>query len=507
MGYSLGIDLSTQSLSICVYDIEQLKIIYELSAPYIILEEIQNSKMDVNTLLIPQNEGQAEQDPYIFLVALDHIFENLAKQIDISKIVVIQISAQQHGHVYLNQQFSSMVQKLHPSKTLWGNLKECFSYQGAPIWRSTDTKKEVLALRNSVGGKKEIIDITGSNSPLRFTGAIIKKIVSTDLEAYKNTHQIQLLNTFLAAILSGNYNPDVDWGNASGTSLMNYEEKTWSDILMNEVSTDVSQKLGKLSSPLSKAGNIQEYFITRYGFSKECVVGIGTGDNPATKVLAEGDLLSLGTSFVYMLNINKTQRDYTGTSNAMYDGLGDPFMILCRTNGAMVWDKLRAIYQKDLNDSYKGLLAQKGQYPLKIWQIENESVPLSVKIPFTQENNLEEEYKGIVLSSLGLLALYTEKLGMSSKLLSVTGGATRDLEIVQIIANLWNMPVSILPTVGAALGAALMGGIMIDNNFPLDLIRTNMSTQIIQPEYSEQNNIINYKKELQLAISQYLIGK
>ena len=73
MGYSLGIDLSTQSVSICVYDIKLLKIVFELSVPYTSLEEMKNSKMNSHTLLIPKNEGQAEQDPYIFLVALDYI--------------------------------------------------------------------------------------------------------------------------------------------------------------------------------------------------------------------------------------------------------------------------------------------------------------------------------------------------------------------------------------------------------------------------------------------------
>ncbi len=504
MGYSLGIDLSTQSVSICVYDIKLLKIVFELSVPYTSLEEMKNSKMNSHTLLIPKNEGQAEQDPYIFLVALDYIFKKLAQNVDMSKILVIQISAQQHGHVYLNQEFSSAVQNLDSSKTLWKNLEPCFSYQGAPIWRSADTKKEASILRDSVGGKKEMITITGSDSPLRFTGAIVKKIADTVSDSYKNTHQIQLLNTFLAAIFSGNNNPDVDWGNAAGTSLMDYQKKTWSDILMNQISSDTPQKFGKLSSPLSKAGNIQEYFVTKYGFSRTCIVGIGTGDNPATKVLADGDLLSLGTSFVYMLNINNTQRDYTGTSNAMYDGLGNAFMIICRTNGALVWDKLRDTYQKNLNDSHQGLINQKGKYPLKIWQIENESVPLSTKIPCTQKNNFEKEYKGIVLSNLGLLALYTEELGVQSKSLSVTGGATKDMEIVQIIANLWNTPVSVLPTIGAALGAALMGGIMLDQDFPLDTVRKNLSIKLIQPENSEQDNITKYKKELKLGISNYL---
>ena len=507
MGYSLGIDLSTQSVSICIYDIEQLKIIFELSIPYTNLEEMKDSKMDSQTLLIPQNEGQAEQDPYIFLVALDCIFKKLAQNIDMSKILVIQISAQQHGHVYLNQQFSSDVQNLDSSKSLWENLEPCFSYQGAPIWRSADTKKEATILRDSVGGKKEMIALTGSDSPLRFTGAVVKKIADNVSNSYKNTHQIQLLNTFLAAIFSGNNNPDVDWGNAAGMSLMDYQKKTWSDTLINQISSDTLQKFGKLSSPLSAAGNIQEYFITKYGFSKKCIIGIGTGDNPATKVLAEGDLLSLGTSFVYMLNIDNTQRDYTGTSNAMYDGLGNAFMILCRTNGALVWDKIRDIYQKDLSDSHQGLIKQKGKYPLKIWQIENESVPLSTKTPLTQEDNFEKEFKGIVLSNLGLLALYTEEIGVQSKSLSVTGGATKDIEIVQIIANLWNTPVSVLPTIGAALGAALMGGIMLDRDFPLDIVRKNLSIKLVQPESSEQDNITKYKKELKLEISRYLTGE
>ena len=113
---------------------------------------------------------------------------------------------------------------------------------------------------------------------------------------------------------------------------------------------NLKEKLGNIDNPSALAGNIAEYFIEKYGFNRDCLVGIGSGDNPQTKVLYKGDILSLGTSFVYMLNIDENTRDFSGVSNAMYDGIGNPFMIFCRTNGAMVWDEIMNLYHKNYKD-------------------------------------------------------------------------------------------------------------------------------------------------------------
>ena len=111
--YSLGIDLSTQSLTLSVLNYKSFKNELNISIAFNSLEEINNSSMNKNTLLIDSNiEGKAEQDTNIFLIALDKAFSKLKDKCNISLIDSIQISAQQHGHVYLSENYKKNLEYL-----------------------------------------------------------------------------------------------------------------------------------------------------------------------------------------------------------------------------------------------------------------------------------------------------------------------------------------------------------------------------------------------------------
>ena len=318
--YSLGIDLSTQSLTLSVLNYKSFKNELNISIAFNSLEEINNSSMNKNTLLIDSNiEGKAEQDTNIFLIALDKAFSKLKDKCNISLIDSIQISAQQHGHVYLSDNYKKNLEYLKlkesANKSLVEILKNSYSYNGAPIWRTSCAEKQAKELRKAAGGKEKMIQITGSDSPLRFTGAVIKYYFDNNKSLLENTYKIFLLNTFISSILTAKDNIAVDFGNGAGMSLMDYSKKEWNENLLNAVSKDLKNKLGNIKSPSSEAGYISTYFIEKFGFNKNCIVGIGSGDNPETKVLYKGDILSLGTSFVYMLNIDENDRDYNAAMN------------------------------------------------------------------------------------------------------------------------------------------------------------------------------------------------
>ncbi len=491
--YSLGIDLSTQSLTLSVLSYKNFKNELNISVAFNSLEEINNSSMNKNTLLIDSNiEGKAEQDTNIFLIALDKAFSKLKDKCDISLIDSIQISAQQHGHVYLSENYKKNLEYLKlkesANKSLVEILKNSYSYNGAPIWRTSCAEKQAKELRKAAGGKEKMIQITGSDSPLRFTGAVIKYYFDNNKSLLENTYKIFLLNTFISSILTAKDDIAVDFGNGAGMSLMDYSKKEWSENLLNAVSKDLKNKLGNIKSPSSEAGYISTYFIEKFGFNKNCIVGIGSGDNPETKVLYRGDILSLGTSFVYMLNIDKNDRDYNGVSNAMYDGIGNPFMIFCRTNGAMLWDAIMNNYNKNYKDITISLKENINNLPLMLWQKENESVPISKSFEikrYYEKANFDCDYKGIVLSSLSLIAEYSKKFNSSKKAdLSVTGGPTRDIEILKIIANIWQCPIKILPSGGASLGAAISAILLLKENIDLDEIRESLRDKtIIEPDY------------------------
>lgn len=504
--YSLGIDLSTQSLTLSVLNYKNFKNELNISIAFNSLEEINNSSMNKNTLLIDSNiEGKAEQDTNIFLIALDKAFSKLKDKCNISLIDSIQISAQQHGHVYLSDNYKKNLEYLKlkesANKSLVEILKNSYSYNGAPIWRTSCAEKQAKELRKAAGGKEKMIQITGSDSPLRFTGAVIKYYFDNNKSLLENTYKIFLLNTFISSILTAKDDIAVDFGNGAGMSLMDYSKKEWNENLLNAVSKDLKNKLGNIKSPSSEAGYITTYFIEKFGFNKNCIVGIGSGDNPETKVLYKGDILSLGTSFVYMLNIDENDRDYNGVSNAMYDGIGNPFMIFCRTNGAMLWDAIMNNYNKNYKDITISLKENINNLPLMLWQKENESVPISKSFEikrYYEKTNFDCDYKGIVLSSLSLIAEYSKKFNSSKKSdLSVTGGPTKDIEILKIIANIWQCPIKILPSGGASLGAAISAILLLKENIDLDEIRESLRDKtIVEPDYKLSKKYEDYQKNM-----------
>ena len=124
--------------------------------------------------------------------------------------------------------------------------------------------------------------------------------------------------------------------------MPNYSQQRHQDLPGG--SEGLLAKLPELAPPDSIVGNIAVYFVEKYGFSQECSIVAGSGDNPQAKVPVAGDLLSLGTSFVNMVSTDGETLDPEGFANAMYDGIGRPFMFGCRTNGAMVWDAVRNHY-------------------------------------------------------------------------------------------------------------------------------------------------------------------
>jgi xylulokinase len=470
----LGLDSSTQSLSAVVVDRRDAKTVKALTVTYKTDPRLTGYGLDPELLLLPpRNAGEADQPPLLFLASLEALFADLkAAGVDLGQIGLVNVSAQQHGHVYLSSGFSDALEELRSGRgtdrPLDQILAGSFSHGRAPIWKTSNTAAEASVLREAAGGTAGMIGLTGSDSPLRFTGAVARRIFTHEPEVWTKTVRLHLLSSFLPAVLTGNPDVPADWGNGSGTSLMDYRGKRWDQSLLNAAARGLpgggdalGKKLTPVASPLTLAGTVAPWFVKKFGFSSEARVLIGSGDNPQTKVLVEGDLLSLGTSFVMMVDTGSGLVDGRGWGNAMYDGAGRPFLFGCRTNGALVWDRLRqkaGLGPKDFSTTEAALEAQVPGSVLALWQPDVESFPPSPSFPLKVQGGDEafaKVFPGCVDSALGLV--YRGSLpwlaGKTSPL-AVTGGPTSSQGILKRIAAIWNRPVVTIGTTGAALGAA-----------------------------------------------------
>lgn len=476
---ALGLDSSTQSLSAVVIDIDTAEKCFEHSLDYRADARLNGFGIGEDYILPPREEGEAEQPPLMYLASLDAMFADMREAgVPLETIRLINTSGQQHGHVYLNSEADALLAQLasfpnfkEDERDLQTLLKDAFAYPNAPIWMTANTVAQTDAVRNSVGGKAEMIHLSGSDAPLRFTGTVMRRVGEQFPEHYAATAKVQLISSFIPAVLTGNANAPIDYGNACGMSLMNYRSKTWDPALLAATAQglpgDVEEfqsKLPTLVRPDSVVGSLAAYYIEKYGFDGRCAVIAGSGDNPQAKVPVAGDLLSLGTSFVNMVSTDGDTLDPEGFANAMYDGINRPFMFGCRTNGAMVWDAVRNNYglaKEEYAPAEAALReAAPGQF-MTFWQPKTESFPVSGAFDLIRaaaQPTLSEDYTGIIETSLAAVYVYSAVFTKQTQApLFVTGGATDSPEIMRRVAGIWNRPTLPVEKGGAALGAAVAG--------------------------------------------------
>lgn len=483
----LGIDASTQSLSAVLMQANTGELLWSRSLAYRDDPRLIGFGFEHDTMIIPAREpGEAEQPPRLFIAALEALFVDLrAASFDPAAIAAINTSGQQHGHVYLNEQAKALFARLRDpasaQETLLTVLGDSFAYGGAPIWKTANTGAEAEHIRQAVGGKEAIIKRTGSDMPLRFSATVHRKLAIHYPAAYAATRHILQISSFIPAILAGDCTIPLDFGNACGTGLMNYTARQWDDVVMNAVAGDLpggaaalAAKLPPIAHPLTVCGCVAGYFQAKYGLSADCKIIAGSGDNPQSKVLATGDLLSLGTSFVYMISSPDGGVDMAGTANAMYDGLGRPFNFGCRTNGALAWDRLRlrhGLGAKDYAACDASLANVTPGSRVRFWHPDTESFPMvqACSDPVRRDDgpaDFAHDFAAVVDSSLGLVYLYGMKIAgpgavSDTSPISVCGGPSTSEGIMKRIAAIWNRPAVQAGQAGAALGAAVAAAVAL----------------------------------------------
>jgi xylulokinase len=480
---ALGLDSSTQSLTAVVVNIDTRKVVYEKSLNYRADKRLDRFGLNEDYILPPQEDGEANQPATMYFASLDAICEDMKEEfpdynLGIGDIAVINTSGQQHGHVLLNKQSQQCFDNLKkadfsPKASLVTLLKPSLAVPFARIWKTSCTLELASEVREDVGGIQNIIELTGSNAPWRFSAFGIMKTGRDFSEEYGQTLIIHQISSLIPAVLAGNVSIPLDYGNACGTSLMDYRKKQWAEELIRSVSKKLPgyeegllAKLPKLSSGKSIVGTIAEYFVRRYGFDPQCAIGIGSGDNPQTKVLIAGSLLSLGTGFVNMVETDGQTLDMKGYTNAMYDAFDRPFMFGCRANGALRWDNVRTMHGFRKQDYKPAEQALRNTPPgnhgrMFLWHADNESFPLSgsfdaVRVGY-DEPEFASDYAGIIESCLASVYLHSKYFMTPGKTIYVASGPAASTEIMRRVAAIWNRKAIPIEKGGAALGAAVSG--------------------------------------------------
>lgn len=470
--FFLGLDCSTQSMSALIIEEEissqgaaSSKIIYEVSSNF--EAEFPHYGIKSGVLPSPDNPKVQCTPPQLWVEALDSVFHKMkADKIDLSAIKCIGVSGQQHASVYLNSSMKGILANLKENLSLIEQLEDGYSRKVSPIWMDSSTTSECSEIAESLGGNSKVVTKTGSFCFERFTGPQIRKFYKEDPGGYDNTESIALVSSFIPSILAGKI-VSIDPGDGAGMNLMNISQKKWDEDALEATAPNLKSKLSPVTASDSIVGTLCPYFINKFGLSSSCQVIPGTGDNPSSLIglglVAPGSIgISLGTSDTLFAYMSKPHTDSKGESH-VFGSPADNYMVLsCYKNGSLAREKIKEKY--NLTWEQFGELLESSepgnQGKVLLPYFDTEIIP-KVTTPGVKRFDLDpantsDNVRALIEAQMTSMAMHSEWLGDVPKKIFVTGGASSNKQILQVMADVFNATVYKQSSTNAAgMGAAL----------------------------------------------------
>lgn len=469
MSLVLGLDSSTQSLSAVILDTEKGVV-------------VANHSVNFGESLSHYNQphgydeagarGEIHSNPLMWLEALDLLLAQMVSEnIDFSQIKAVSGSGQQHGSVYLKANFNEALEGLTAQSDLKTQLTNCLSRLSSPIWMDSSTSKECAEIAHAVGGNEIVCSKSGSVAVERFTGPQIRKFAKTDPDSYAGTGTIHLVSSFFASILAGK-TVAIDHGDGAGMNLMNLADLDWDQDLLSATAEGLAEKLPPCAPSDSKSGPINHYFVEKYGFSTSCETIIWSGDNPCSLIgmgaASPGKVvISLGTSDTLFAAMHAPRTDPNGFGHVFGNPAGGYMSLICFKNGSLAREAIKEKYGLSWESFEKDALSQtpagnNGAMMLPFYEPEITPVIDTEGPVFSSEHHYssDEAVRAVLESQFLNMRTHSDWLGVSPSRIFITGGASENDGIAQVIANIFGVPVDRLDvpgsaTIGAGMRAAL----------------------------------------------------
>lgn len=436
MSLFIGIDSGTQSTKAVVLDLDTKTIVAEARAPH--------------TLIAGLPAGHMEQHPQEWAAALDRVILEVAAKIDRRRVRGIGISGQQHGFVPLDEKGDV----IRPAK----------------LWCDTSTTAECAILTKKLGGEKAAIRKAGLAFLPGFTAPKILWLKRNEPSHYRRLRHVLLPHDYLNFHLTGEY--FMEYGDASGTALMDVRKRTWSAAVINALDKNLADWLPELSPSHTAAGTLRAAIAQKYGFSTDVVVSAGGGDNMmgaiGTGNVSPGVVsASLGTSGTVYAYSSQPVVDPRGEIAAFCSSTGGWLPLLCTMNVTMVTEQVRTLFGWDhaqLEQAVASAPVGAGGLALLPY-LDGERTPNLPRATgvfsgltrqtLTAPMLARAAMEGVTMNmNYGLRRLAA--LGVKAKEIRATGGGSKSAGWRQMMADVFGVPVvAMVEDEGAALGGAL----------------------------------------------------
>ena len=466
MSFYLGLDSSTQSMKALVID---------ANVGTVVASAAVNFGQDLPEFGCPEgvlenaNPLVKHSPPLMWLAALDLVLARLqASGAPMAKIAAVSGAGQQHGSVYLNAEATRLLAGLTPAGTLAGQLATAFSRATSPIWMDSSTTAECAEIANAVGPRLQAD--TGSPAIERFTGPQIRKFFKTSPAEYAQTDRIHLVSSFICSVLVGKH-AAIDFGDGAGMNLLNLHTGDWDAALLDATAPGLRAKLPVARPATETAGGLHAYFA-KYGLTAGIPVVLWTGDNPSSLIgvgAAEPGVavISLGTSDTFFAAMPAMQTDPAGCGHVFGNPAGGCMSLICFKNGSLARERVREECGVDW-DYFGGqalAITPPGNGGNRALSYYVPEITPRVLEPGVRRQGSPEFCAGRAPAAVKIRAAVEGQV-CSMRILSqwigefktvrVTGGASRNLGLVQLIADVFNADVELIAVAdSAALGGAL----------------------------------------------------
>ncbi len=464
---ALGIDSSTQSCSAVVIDTGKGSLVAETSVNF---GERLPQYQAPNGFIPDMPEAAVHSDPRMWLDALDLLFGDLAESCALSEIAAISGAGQQHGSVYLNQEWFDTIGSLSAAQSLSAQVAPCFSRATSPIWMDGSTSQECREIAEACGGNERVCGKSGSIAIERFTGPQIRRFYKQDPERYARTARIHLVSSFLCSILSGSDAP-VDTGDAAGMNLLNIHDWAWDRELLAATTPDLEGKLPPVRPGTTVVGEIGTYFIERYGLRPGTPVSIFSGDNPSSLVGMGASkpgkiVISLGTSDTFFAAMPEVVADPNGYGHVFGNPAGGSMSLQCFINGSLAREEVKDRFNYDWDQFTAALertsVGNDGQVMVPFFRPEisprvaMEGPLLKGSESFSRWEQPDAAVRACVEGQFINMKQRSAWMQLDTEAIYLTGGASKNDALAQVVADIFQAKVQRLAVSGSVgLGAAM----------------------------------------------------
>ena len=432
----LGIDVGTQGVKALIYDADSRRVVDVASKPL---------------ALISKPDGTREQLAQWWLEALAQCLADLHKP-HRSGVLAIGVSGQQHGFVPVDAEG----EVLAPVK----------------LWCDTATVAECEQITANFGGPQRCISEVGNAILPGYTAPKIRWMKNHRPEEYARLATILLPHDYINFYLTGER--AMECGDASGTGMLDVRRRQWHLELLYAVDEgrDLSAALPPLLESDATMGQLRADVALKLGLPPGIPVSTGGGDNMMAAIgtgnVGAGRItVSLGTSGTLFASTKEPIIDRQGDLAAFCSSTGGWLPLLCTMNCTVSTELTRQLFQVDIQEFEQRVgnapPGSNGVMTLPFFNGERSpSLPNGKAcILGLDDSNYSQ---GNLLRSAMESATYGLRAGLDTlrqhgcviDTIRLTGGGARSEAWRQMVADIFNLPVTVQSVdEGAAMGAAL----------------------------------------------------